>query len=83
MLAALVVGSRRTWLCDSDIEASPQVRIPPTAVGGLFRSSLHVELYLLSVIPPTAVGGYFRSSLYDELNRQDLNNPPTPVGGIF
>ena len=33
-------------------------------------------------IPPTAVGGYFRSSLHDALNRQDLNHPPTSVGGI-
>jgi len=29
------------------------------------------------VIPPMAVGGYFKSSL-----RQDLNDPPTAVGGI-
>jgi len=31
----------------------------------------------LNLIPPTAVGGYFRSSL-----EENLNNPPTTVGGI-
>jgi hypothetical protein len=40
-----------------------------------------------------AVGGLFRSSLFSTLNKEfevnseayrlDLNNPPTPVGGIL
>jgi hypothetical protein len=36
-------------------------------------------------IPPTGVGGWFKSSLFPltfEHSRRDLNNPPTPVGGI-
>jgi hypothetical protein len=47
-------------------------------------------------IPPTAVGGWFRSSLLRSANanarakkdnfvahiKNDLNNPPTSVGGI-
>jgi hypothetical protein len=28
------------------------------------------------------VGGWFRSNLLLTMNRPDLNNPPTPVGGI-
>src|SRR5687767_8528895 len=39
------------------------MRIPPTAVGGLFKSCLHATTRPLR-IPPTAVGGWFKSSLH-------------------
>ena len=38
-------------------------RIPPTEVGGLFRSSLQKGCSGTGKIPPTAVGGLFRSCL--------------------
>jgi len=37
--------------------------IPPTEVGGLFRSRLRRETRWRMRIPPTAVGGLFRSGL--------------------
>src|SRR4030095_8694800 len=40
--------------------------IPPTAVGGSFKSSLQTKAArLLPQIPPTAVGGLFKSSLQE------------------
>src|SRR6185295_18545747 len=59
--------------------------IPPTGVGGWFRSSLQKSDWYAKEIPPTAVGGLFRSDLLFALLRRwrlDLNNPPTAVGGI-
>src|SRR6266566_4436458 len=38
--------------------------MPPTAVGGLFRSRLQENLHCNQKIPPTAVGGWFRSALH-------------------
>jgi hypothetical protein len=74
-------------------------RIPPTEVGGLFRSCLQRRTCGILRIPPTEVGGWFRSSLRNKAiqtqskaisatctfceRRPDLNNPPTSVGGIF
>jgi hypothetical protein len=46
--------------------------IPPTAVGGYFRSDLNE--------PPTAVGGI--NNRIRRFSRNDLNEPPTAVGGI-
>jgi len=39
-----------------------KVEIPPTAVGGSFKSGLH-QAPLMMKIPPTAVGGLFKSYL--------------------
>jgi hypothetical protein len=56
--------------------------IPPTAVGGSFRSSLQVQRQGRLGIPPTAVGGSFRSNL--QVHRRGLLGiPPTAVGGSF
>jgi hypothetical protein len=50
--------------------------IPPTAVGGYFRS---LRKYLNN--PPTTVGG-IHSGGFGVASRKDLNEPPTAVGGI-
>ena len=52
------------------------LRIPPTEVGGLFRSNLfvHVEGPMNLSSPLKELDASFQ--------RPDLNNPPTPVGGI-
>src|ERR1700752_1318689 len=71
-------------------------KIPPTEVGGSFRSFLRNAFHVRhSQIPPTAVGGWFSSflprrrvgksgasngSVSPEAN---LNNPPTAVDGIL
>ena len=54
--------------------------IPPTAVGGYFKSNLHEPRRPDLNDPPTAVGGI-------RINRDcgcrlELNDPPTAVGGI-
>jgi len=41
-----------------------KVEIPPTAVGGWFRSFLQNRCIKNSKIPPTAVGGWFKSDLF-------------------
>ena len=55
-------------------------RIPPTAVGGSLRSSLHTA-ELLERIPPTAVGGSLKSSLPCGAGRT-LTIPQLPLGGF-
>jgi len=50
--------------------------IPPTAVGGYFRSFARRNLNN----PPTTVGGIQGHSFSSY--RNDLNDPPTAVGGI-
>ena len=50
------------------------MRIPPTAVGGLFKSYLQTTLF-----ESDSVRGE-RPRIFDR--RLDLNNPPTAVGGI-
>jgi hypothetical protein len=50
--------------------------IPPTRVGGYFKSTLRSDLN----DPPTSVGG-IQISLNSSY-RKDLNHPPTAVGGI-
>jgi hypothetical protein len=73
--------------------------IPPTVVGGFFKSFLLRVIGRELKIPPTEVGGLFRSFLQGVRKlqerdqnaascgrgcvRQDLNYPPTAVGGIF
>jgi hypothetical protein len=50
--------------------------IPPTAVGGVCKSSLyHTTLFW---IPPMEIGG----GVQIQPSRLDLNDPPTAVGGI-
>jgi replicative DNA helicase len=53
--------------------------IPPTAVGGYFRSNLHEARRRDLNDPPTAVGGI---RIKRDQRRSDLNDPPTSVGGI-
>ncbi len=40
--------------------ASRYIKIPPTGVGGWFRSSLQDKGFEITEIPPTGVGGWFR-----------------------
>src|SRR5882724_7236570 len=54
-------------------------RIPPTAVGGSFRSCLHQRLANPS--ESHAPNGTRKGMMAD--CRQHLNNPPTAVGGIL
>ena len=56
-----------------------KMQIPPTAVGGCFKSGLQIAKHAYS-----EVGGWFKPGLrFDEnQNRRHLNNPPTSVGGI-
>ena len=54
--------------------------IPPTAVGGWLRPSLHQSLPSFPRIPPTAVGGWLRPSLHQSLPSFP-RIPPTAVGG--
>ena len=86
------------WFPSDPFYTNPKsdTTIPPTAVGGSFRSFLHPPEFKL--IPPTAVGGSFRSFLHSpdfklipptavggsfrSALEKDLNNPPTAVGGI-
>jgi len=76
----------REWVDCSDSfykEAKGATKIPPTEVGGLFRSNLFTlgpgRLDLNH--PPTSVDGILVLRT-DESCRQDLNHPPTSVGGI-
>jgi hypothetical protein len=78
----------KNWVPYSEV-----LQIPPTEVGGSFRSFLQTDFKNNVLIPPTAVGGYFKSTLLIRkfrqqklvacsINRSYLNNPPTSVGGI-
>jgi hypothetical protein len=49
--------------------------IPPTAVGGLFRSFLERGTGGMLLIPPTAVGGLFRSFLQLLRSCKNCRNP--------
>jgi hypothetical protein len=61
-----------------------RLRIPPTAVGGWFKSSLHAEARREPLrIPPTAVGGWFKSSLHSKARRNVSESHPLAVGGWF
>jgi hypothetical protein len=53
--AALAIGENLNKIPIHDCH-----EIPSTAVGGIFKSDLHVTA-IFSQIPPTAVGGLFRS----------------------
>src|ERR1700752_5187108 len=72
-----------SFVSDGQASVSERARgftqiIPPTAVGGLFKSILKRSDLKY---PPTAVGGikfWFRNRVC----RKDLNHPPTAVGGI-
>jgi hypothetical protein len=66
---------RSNWRCLHSL-------IPPTEVGGSFQIQPTDRVFRFWLNPTNGVSGYFRSSLHDALGRQDLNNPPTPVGGI-
>src|SRR5262245_64217756 len=58
-------------------------RIPPTAVGGSFRSSLLQQTISLSPqIPPTAVGGSFRSSLLQQTISLSPESPRRQSGEV-
>jgi hypothetical protein len=73
-----------TWSVSAKIRVKSPGRIPPTAVGGWLKPSLHRQT-ICSRIPPTAVGGWLKSSLLPVAMgdwRLDLNHPPTAVGGI-
>src|SRR5258705_299340 len=73
--------SFKSYLQKKELACLPQ--IPPTAVGGSFKSCLQKkELACLPQIPPTPRGWYSKRSPDAFLCRLDLNDPPTPVGGI-
>ena len=55
--------------------------IPPTAVGGSFKSNLQTARLSLNEIPPTAVGGSFKSNL--QAAQHTERNPPDGSRGIF
>jgi len=69
------VDSSRSFLLELP---NNNLRIPPTAVGGSFKSFLRNDLKY----PPTAVGWDY-SAAKNMFCRQQLKNPPTTVGGIF
>src|SRR5712675_735006 len=77
---------RREWVDYSDpiyrMAVAQSLGIPPTAVGGLFRSNLRDASADPVGIPPTAVGGLFRSNLRDA-SANPVGTPPTAVGGLF
>jgi hypothetical protein len=69
------------------------IRIPPTAVGGLFKSGLSVDCYRncnFAQIVVVGIPEYPASQVFWKYqnvrmfveSRLDLNNPPTAVGGI-
>ena len=83
--------SRGPCLCRSDLNYPPtaetvrKVQIPPTAVGGSFRSSLqreHAQITVLSFFPRVCEERIITYIRMARCSRQDLNNPPTAVGGI-
>gem|GEM_PF-2919999 len=60
----------------SGVRLCRKVRMPPTAVGGYFRS-------FLQMTPSLTSGALARAALSGRLrSRKDLNHPPTAVGGI-
>src|SRR6266404_2839344 len=60
------------------------LQIPPTGVGGSFKSCLQAKAARpLLQIPPTGVGGSFKSCLQAKAARPFLQIPPTGVGGSF
>src|SRR5262245_3910425 len=72
----------------SDIHDESDWPIPPTAVGGLLKSSLHQRQWIF-LNPPDGSWGIVKvqptvreQSHLSQPGRLNFNNPPTAVGGI-
>src|SRR5687767_3091795 len=78
--------SRRPRIENFSASLPPKGEIPPTAVGGWFKSNLQKRYQIASLIPPT--GSWWILQIQPRCRaaaaeiRRDLNNPPTAVGGI-
>ena len=59
-----------------------QFEIPPTGVGGLLGSDLQITITKHPQNPTHGSGWMFQIQANAAVNRPDLKNPPTAVGGI-